>query len=267
MGELDDIASAVQGRQIGPPSPTAIKKRAPELKSRDPWPPFDDNLNIAFWIGIGALGLATVSILMPWATILLGGITGFAFLSGKIIGGVSIVAICLLLMARKRFEVPGGKAAVIVDNGTGEIKGIGGMGFWWQEEVDASRFVKLFLDGIKQACGLSKSGMAVFELVYHQIRENPGNDKIELSQYMAQDRGLNERTFRRGLRELLEKEFLYRSTSDGVFFINIRFMFNGDRLAFVRTYHLKGASRQQELPLGDSPALSISPCIPGCSKN
>ena len=105
-----------------------------------------------------------------------------------------------LATRQRRFEVPGGKAAVIVDNGTGEIKGIGGMGFWWQEEVDASRFVKLFLDGIKQACGLSKAGMQVFELVYHQIRENHGNDKIELSQYMAQDRGMNERTFRRGLR-------------------------------------------------------------------
>lgn len=160
-----------------------------------------------------------------------------------------------LATKQRRFEVPGGKAAVIVDNGTGEIKGIGGMGFWWQEEVDASRFVKLFLDGIKQACGLSKSGMQVFELVYHQMREKHGIDKIELSQYLAQDHDLNERTFRRGLRELLEKEFLFRSTSDGVFFINIRFMFNGDRLAFVRTYHLKGASRQQELPLGDAPAL------------
>ena len=49
--------------------------------------------------------------------------------------------------------MPGGKAAVIVDNGTGETKGIGGMGFWWQEEVDTDRFVKLFLDGIKQASG------------------------------------------------------------------------------------------------------------------
>ena len=154
-----------------------------------------------------------------------------------------------LATRQRRFEVPGGKASVIVDNSTGEIKGIGGMGFWWQEEVDASRFVKLFLDGIKQACALSKPGMQVFELVYHQMREKPGNDKIELSQYMAHDRGLNERTFRRGLRELLEKEFLYRSTSDGLFFINIRFMFNGDRLAFVRTYHLKGGGQQGELPL------------------
>ena len=156
---------------------------------------------------------------------------------------------------QKRFEVPGGNASVIMDNGTGEIRGIGGLGLWWQEEVDASRFVKLFLDGIKQACGLSKSGMAVFDLVYREMREKHGNDKIELSQYLAQDHGLNERTYRRGLRELLEKEFLYRSTSDGVFFINIRFMFNGDRLAFVRTYHLKGASRQQELLLDEVPTL------------
>jgi hypothetical protein len=164
-----------------------------------------------------------------------------------------------LATRQRRIEVPGGKAAVLVDNGTGEIRGIGGMGFWWQEEVDASRFVKLFLEGIKQAAGLSKSGMAVFELVYGQMRERHGNDKIELSQYTARDYGLSERTFRRGLRELLEKQFLYRSTSDGVFFINIRFMFNGDRLAFVKTYHLKGAGRQQELPFAETaPALPFA---------
>ncbi len=89
------------------------------------------------------------------------------------------------------------------------------------------------------------------------MRENPNKDKIELSPYVAQDRGLNERTFRRGLRELLEKEFLYHSTSNGVFFINIRFMFNGDRLAFVRTYHLKGDSQQAELPLIGSAAETV----------
>lgn len=156
----------------------------------------------------------------------------------------------------KRFQVPGGKGAVIVDNTSGEIKGIGGMGFWWEEEVDSSRFVKLFLDGIKQAAGLSKTGMQVFELVYHQMRANPGSDEIKLNQYMARDHGINDRTYQRGVRELLEKEFLYRSPSDGVFFVNIRFMFNGDRLAFVRTYHLKGSARQQELQLEAAPALS-----------
>lgn len=155
----------------------------------------------------------------------------------------------------KRFEVPGGKAAVIVDNSTGEIKGIGGMGFWWQEEVDKSRFVKMFLDGVRQAAGLSKTGMQVFELVYHQMQAAPGSDEIKLNQYVARDHGISDRTYQRGVRELLEKEFLFRSPSDGVFFVNIRFMFNGDRLAFVRTYHLKDASRQEELPLAEVPAL------------
>lgn len=155
----------------------------------------------------------------------------------------------------RRFQVPGGKAAMIVDNTTGELKGIGGMGFWWEEEVDSTRFVKLFLDGIKQAAGLSKTGIQVFELVYLQMRANPGEDEIKLNQYIAKDHGMGDRTYQRGVRELLEKEFLYRSQSDGVFFVNIRFMFNGDRLAFVKAYHLKGSTRQQELSFTQPPAL------------
>src|SRR5215469_10641294 len=156
----------------------------------------------------------------------------------------------------KRINVPGGKGAVIVDNTTGELKGIGGMGFWWEEEVDSTRFVKLFLDGIKQAAGLSKTGIQVFELVYNEMRANPGSDEIKLNQYVARDHGISDRTYQRGVRELLEKEFLYRSPSDGVFFVNIRFMFNGDRLAFVKSYHLKDASRQQELPFAEPAALA-----------
>jgi hypothetical protein len=155
----------------------------------------------------------------------------------------------------RRIQVPGGKGAVIVDNSSGEIKGIGGMGFWWEEEVDSSRFVKLFLDGIKQAADLSKTGMQVFELVYNQMRANPGRDEIKLNLYVARDNGISDRMYQRGVRELLEKEVLYRSPSDGVFFVNLRFMFNGDRLAFVRTYHLKDSSLQRELPLVEPPAL------------
>jgi hypothetical protein len=144
---------------------------------------------------------------------------------------------------------------MILDHSTGEVKGLGGMGFWWEEEVDTSRFVKLFLDGIKQAAGLSKTGIQVFELVYHEMRANPGSDEIKLNQYVARDHGISDRTYQRGVRELLEKEFLYRSPSDGVFFVNIRFMFNGDRLAFVKSYHLKDTSRQQDLPFAGVPGL------------
>jgi hypothetical protein len=146
---------------------------------------------------------------------------------------------------------------MLVDGSTGEVLGRGGMGFWVEEEVDKGRFVKLFLDGIKQASGLSKAGIQVFELVYHQVRDNPGTDQIMLNRFMAQDHGmeLSERTYHRGVRELLEKEFLFRSPSDGVFFVNIKFMFNGDRLAFVKSYRLKNTTNQAELPFVEPPAL------------
>jgi hypothetical protein len=129
------------------------------------------------------------------------------------------------------------------------------MGFWFEGEVDTTGFVKMFLDGIKQTAGLSKSGMQVFELVYRECQANPGRDEIKLNLYVAKDHRISDRTYQRGVRELLEKEFLYRSPSDGVFFVNIRFMFNGDRLAFVKSYHLKDASRQQELSLADVMSL------------
>ena len=41
-----------------------------------------------------------------------------------------------------------------------------------------------------------------------------------------------------------------------MFFVNIRFIFKGDRLAFVKTYHLKDNVRQQELPLLDLPVAN-----------
>jgi len=149
----------------------------------------------------------------------------------------------------RRSRLGDDRKGLVFDEGTGEIVGRGGAILYEWEEVDKERFVKLFLSGLKQASGLSKAGLAIFEVVYNQVRENPNSDTVHLSFVGAASDidGLNDRTYRRGLRELLEKEFLYRSPYDGMFFVNIRYMFNGDRLAFVKGYHLKGS--QPELPL------------------
>ena len=82
----------------------------------------------------------------------------------------------------------------------------------------------------------------MFEIVYSRLREAPGKVTVNLSQ---DESSLAPATFRRGLRELLEKEFLFRSPYDGTFFVNIRFMFNGDRLAFVKGYQLKNSGPSQ----------------------
>jgi hypothetical protein len=150
----------------------------------------------------------------------------------------------------RRTQIGSDKKGLIINEGTGEILGTGGAVIYEMEEVDKERFVKLFLAGMKQAAGLSKSGLMIFEAVYSLIRENPNSDKVELSFYAASEQiqGITERTYQRGLRELLDKEFLYRSPSEGVFFVNIRYMFNGDRLAFVKAYHLQGSNLKKRRP-------------------
>jgi len=146
----------------------------------------------------------------------------------------------------KRVQIGDMHKGIVVDNGTGEIIGRGGAVYYEWEDVDKDRFVKLYLEGLKQASGLSKAGLAVFEIVYRELRDSPGRDTVNLSQ---DESSLAIYTFRRGLRELLEKEFLFRSPYDGTFFVNIRFMFNGDRLAFIKGYRIRKAPEQGALAL------------------
>jgi len=153
----------------------------------------------------------------------------------------------------KRTQLGNDLKGLVVDGGNGEILGHGGAMVYEWEEVDKERFVKLYLAGFKQAAGLSKSGLAVFELVYNQVQDRPGQDTITLSILTS---GMKKTAYYQGIRELLEKEFLFRSPFDGTYFVNIRFMFNGDRLAFVKGYKLKKNDRQAELPLEiPAPAL------------
>src|SRR5450755_747870 len=65
----------------------------------------------------------------------------------------------------RRVEIPGGSGAVIVDSSTGEVKGLGGMGFWWEQEVDKAKFLKLFEEGVKDAGNLSSTAAHVFHIV------------------------------------------------------------------------------------------------------
>jgi hypothetical protein len=151
----------------------------------------------------------------------------------------------------RKVQLGNEQKGLVINGGSGEVLGHGSAVFYEWEEVDKERFVKLYLAGFKQAAHLGKAGQAIFSVVYWQMRDNPNSDRIGLSFYVASEhiKGLNERTYRRGLRELLEHEFLFRSPVEGVFFVNIQFMFNGDRLGFVKGYHLQGAQMQHELPL------------------
>lgn len=136
------------------------------------------------------------------------------------------------------------KRGLVINTETGEVVGGGGASFYDFEEVDKERFVKLYLAGLKNAVGLSKAGMVVFQAVYDHMRENPNTDTLGLA---PQFLGMSQPQFSRGLRELLEREFLYRHPVPNQYWVNIRYMFNGDRLAFVKGYKLKPDPKQLDM--------------------
>ncbi|GHO66542.1 hypothetical protein KSC_054340 [Ktedonobacter sp. SOSP1-52] len=145
--------------------------------------------------------------------------------------------------------------AYMVAPGTGEVVGRGAFAFVEEKEVDSEQFVKIYLAGLRQYGELSKAGATIFEFVYKEIsgRDSKDKDTVTLNFLLAQrwKADLSRRTYERGMNELLEKGFLYRSLAADVYFVNVRFMFNGDRMVLVQSYRRKGsiAAAQTELLL------------------
>jgi hypothetical protein len=111
-------------------------------------------------------------------------------------------------------------------------------GFWEGEEVDSTKFVKLFVKGVKALKELTGAGTKVFEVLYLRVQENIGKDQV-LMAFSSVDQALtpmSEATYTRGMRELVAKGFIAATPTQGLFWLNPSFVWNGDRLAFVKEY-------------------------------
>ena len=109
---------------------------------------------------------------------------------------------------------------MLVDAATGEINSPIA-GFWECKEVDSSSFVKLFINGVKALAELSNAGTKVFEILYIELQRNTGKDKIYL-RHKNLDKNeaiISERTFRRGLAELLDKKFIALTPTIGWYWV------------------------------------------------
>jgi hypothetical protein len=111
-------------------------------------------------------------------------------------------------------------------------------GFWEAEEVDSTKFVKLFVNGVKALKELTSSGTKVFEILYLRIQENIGKDRVFIS-FTDLDPAatpMSHSTYKRGLAELIQKGFIAATPTQGWYWLNPDYVFNGDRLAFVKEY-------------------------------
>lgn len=132
----------------------------------------------------------------------------------------------------------------LLDPETGEV--VGATVIHTIEERDEEHFVKVFAEGVRAAFDLKAPGARVFNLVlaeYQSAKMTGGYaDSITLFFF---DEGLNgrsidisEKTFQRGLKELLSKGFL-SPKAPNQFWVNPALFFKGDRVTFAREYRKK----------------------------
>lgn len=125
---------------------------------------------------------------------------------------------------------------LIINEKTGEQ--LAGAGFFHYEEVDKTQFLKLYINGVKALTELTSAGTKVFEVLYRTVQDNINKDRITLAYDLIDQNTVNisESTFFRGMKELIEKKFIAETTIQNVYFINPDYIFNGDRLSFVKTF-------------------------------
>lgn len=136
----------------------------------------------------------------------------------------------------------------LISSETGEIQN-NIAGFWEAKEVDSSKFVKLFVQGVKALKELTGAGTKVFEVLYFRVQENIGKDQIQMA-FASVDQTvtpMSEATYSRGMREILEKGFIAATPVQGTFWLNPSFVWNGDRLAFVKEYRKTSNNKPQKI--------------------
>lgn len=146
----------------------------------------------------------------------------------------------------KRINSKNGDKMLVINKGSGEVMAEGG--FWHTQEVDKSQFVKLFINGVKALKELTNAGTKVFEIMYMQVQENISKDVINLH-FVDIDQELTpmaRATFNRGLSELIDKGFLAETLAQSRYFINPDFIWNGDRLTFVREFRMQSTKTPKD---------------------
>jgi len=147
---------------------------------------------------------------------------------------------------RRIIDKSGARMMVVAEN-TGEM--IAPAGFWQTQEVDRTQFVKLYVNGVRAFRDLTGAGTKVFELLYLKVQEATGKDFLYLSfvEIDQQATPMSKATFMKGMKELIIKGFIAESMAQNKYYLNPDYMWNGDRLAFVKEYINKQPTPKKEL--------------------
>jgi hypothetical protein len=141
----------------------------------------------------------------------------------------------------KRRYVRSGRSEDLINPATGEVHGVATI--HQVEERDDAEFVKVFAAGVSASYDLTKTAQRVFQVVLDQYQRTPMSkgfaDYVNLFWFDdgidGRSVGMSEYTFKRGLRELVDKSFLAPKDSAS-FWTNPALFFKGDRVMFIKEY-------------------------------
>ena len=154
------------------------------------------------------------------------------------------------IITTKRRYVRSGRSEDLINATTGEIVGVATI--QQVEERDDAEFVKVFAAGVAASYELTKTAQRVFQVVLDQYQRTPMSkgfaDHVNLFWFgdgiEGRDVGMSEKTFQRGLKELLSKRFL-SPKGPTAFWTNPALFFKGDRVIFIKEYRRRRSTQDE----------------------
>lgn len=155
------------------------------------------------------------------------------------------------MVQTKRRYVRSGRSEDLINPNTGEVHGVATI--HQVEERDDAEFVKVFAAGVAASYELTKTAQRVFQVVLDQYQRTPMSrgfaDHVNLFWFDdgidGRSVGMSEYTFKRGLRELVDKAFLAPKDSAS-FWTNPALFFKGDRVMFVKEYRRRVSTDDEQ---------------------
>lgn len=134
----------------------------------------------------------------------------------------------------------------IYENSTEELKTLT-LDFCAKRVVDKDEFIKIYIHSLPVLSELKNSTKILYQYILYIVHKSIGQDKIyasykdylKISSTNGNIFKISQATFYNALNELLEKEIIFKTDTTGFYFINIAYVFNGDRLRFITEYQLK----------------------------
>lgn len=110
-------------------------------------------------------------------------------------------------------------------------------------KADKEKFVKLYTTHLRVFFELTANSNKLLQYIFHKVQtEAKDTDQIYINYtdadefYTNHNLKISESAFFKGLKELVEKQFLAYSIKTNIFYINPKLFFNGDRVEFITTF-------------------------------